>query len=40
MTFDVMTGCSGIMNPNYDIEMEVSKIADTAINTYKMLVEE
>lgn len=40
LTFDVMTGCSGIMNPNYDIEMEVSKIADTAINTYKMLVEE
>lgn len=40
LTFDVMTGVSGIMNPNYDIEMEVSKIADTAIDTYKMLVEE
>lgn len=40
LTFDVMTGCSGIMNPNYDIETEFSKIADTAIDTYKMLVEE
>ena len=40
LNFDVMAGNSRVTNLNCDIETEFSKIADTAIDTYKMLVEE
>ena len=35
-----MAGNSRVTNLNCDIETEFSKIADTAIDTYRMLVEE
>ncbi|OUN68704.1 hypothetical protein B5G11_12155 [Drancourtella sp. An57] len=40
LNFDVMSGNSRVTNLNCDIETEFSKIADTAIDIYKMLVEE